>query len=409
MQLIDDPTKHRYQYRYVELGHHIIVNDKASIPRKQDAHKNPVLADPHEVEEFRKAHNNVGIFKGIWYWPDRVFDPSRKCWSGFYMDLDNSDLRIAHEDIKKIASYLYEALPEESVHIYFSGGKGFHVETEAISFNIDPATNLPELFRFLANKLQERLDISSIDFAVYERRRIFRLENSRHQSSGLYKVELGHTGVFWSLDKILEYAKEPQELIRKPVEINVSAVEWYTSFVSEFEDSQVTRFDRIKHFEKYGSMPKYELKNTELEFDPVGAFAGDCKLIPQLYEKAEKQHDLSHIERLALCSFLSYDEESLYYLHQMLANCEDYNEVRSNSYIQDWIRRREKGIGGHPYSCRKLMQNNIGCGNCDKLEAKAKYTEIDGYLKPTGEISDPSPIRFYYQRKDSTINIDERF
>ena len=84
-------------------------------------------------------------------------------------------------------------------------------------------------------------------------------------------------------------------------------------------------------------------------------------------------------------------------MHEILKNCSDYNFEKSQAHIDDWIKRREIGIGGRPYTCERANSVGIGCGNCD-LEKKKKWVKVgDSYIE-TDEESSPSPIRFAYRK-----------
>jgi hypothetical protein len=81
-----------------------------------------------------------------------------------------------------------------------------------------------------------------------------------------------------------------------------------------------------------------------------------------------------------------------------LANCSDYNPDKTQAHINDWVKRREMGIGGHPYSCQRVRSAGILCNNCDNLEPRAKYDALNGQLIPTGEMALPSPVRLAYTK-----------
>jgi len=41
--------------------------------------------------------------------------------------------------------------------------------------------------------------------------------------------------------------------------------------------------------------------------------------------------------------------------------CEDFNYEKSTSHINDWIKRRQLGIGGRPYTCERANSAGVGC------------------------------------------------
>ena len=99
-------------------------------------------------------------------------------------------------------SYLEKYIPEKSLLVYFTGKKGFHIECESIALGINPSNALPNIFRYIATKIKSNLNIESIDFSVYDARRMWRYPGSIHQETGLYKNLISKDILFSSLDNI---------------------------------------------------------------------------------------------------------------------------------------------------------------------------------------------------------------
>ena len=96
-----------------------------------------------------------------------------------------------------------------------------------------------------------------------------------------------------------------------------------------------------------------------------------------------------------MCSILSYTDEAIEFLHKILSNCEDYNVEKTNSHVNDWIRRRQLGIGGRPFTCERANAAGVGCGECH-LEKRKKWIKIGNKYVESEEESAPSPVRFSY-------------
>ena len=77
---------------------------------------------------------------------------------------------------------------------------------------------------------------------------------------------------------------------------------------------------------------------------------------------------------------------------------DDFNYEKSTSHINDWIKRRQLGIGGRPYTCERANSSGVGCGDCH-LEKKKKWIIIGDKFVEGTEVSNPSPIRFAYKNK----------
>jgi hypothetical protein len=99
----------------------------------------------------------------------------------------------------------------DDFRFWFSGNKGFHVyiNTEEIR-QMPPAVDVPDKIKslciFLAGKF------STFDKSVYDRTRIFRIPNSRHGKTGLFKIPV-LAGELWeniTLEEIKSLATQPR-------------------------------------------------------------------------------------------------------------------------------------------------------------------------------------------------------
>lgn len=79
-------------------------------------------------------------------------------------------------------------LDEQSIRIYFSGNKGFHVGIPVICFGAENFLSeaLPTIFKIMAKDITENSKL--VDFKIFNTTRLLRAPNSKHEKSGLYKV-----------------------------------------------------------------------------------------------------------------------------------------------------------------------------------------------------------------------------
>lgn len=378
------------QFRYVEL----MLYDAKS----QKFYRKPGLFDVDTVEEFRQENANRGLFTSVWHYNHRDIDRAARLGS-LYFDVDSDSLLRAQVETIRLVDYLTNVIPEPGIRVYFTGKKGFHVECEALALGITPTSELPGLFRYIAGELRRLLDLSCLDFSVYDDRRMWRLPNSQHQSTGLYKVELGLRLINSSLAEIEAYATVPHYDEVPAQTFDLTANRWFREWNYEQEARALTLTQRIDRFNKLGTSVLRPALAGELKFDPSNLFK-HCHAMGRLWDKAEAEHDLSHEERLFLLSILSYTDEALEYLQAMLAECDDYNPARTQAHIDDWIRRREQGSGGRPFSCEAANAKGVGCLNCH-LTPKERVIQVGDHLVPTGEMAQPSPYRYAYRRKDA--------
>ncbi len=118
-------------------------------------------------------------------------------------DFDGADLADARNDVVELTGRLIaQGLTTDQINIFFSGNKGFSVEIETTS-EFSPA-EFKNITRNLSKELETR------DSKIVNASRIFRVPNTVHASSGLYKRPLTLTEVTeLSIPNIRELAKNP--------------------------------------------------------------------------------------------------------------------------------------------------------------------------------------------------------
>jgi len=396
MRLSNDETKFLNQWKYVEVARYVPSLDRVIRDKAGD---NPIFYDMKNIDEYRKLHNNTGLYTSVWHYNSKDIDNCSRLGS-LYFDLDNENINKCHKEVIFLYNYLINLIPEESVLVYFTGKKGFHIECEAVALGINPTNELPKMFRYIASKIKEKYLIESLDFAVYDMRRMWRLPGSRHQSTGLYKNLIPKEILNSSMDSIVSYCSIERKNVVQEQVFSLSANEWYRQFTYQMEEEKTKPKDFLESFNKYGSSKLKAFNEKQKSFEKENLWK-NCPATKRLHEQAINNKELEHEARLFLCSILTYNVDSIKYLHEILSSCDDYNFEKSTGHINDWIRRRELGIGGRPYTCDRANAVGVGCGNC-ALEKRNKWVKIGDKLFETSEQSSPSPVRFAYKTiKDS--------
>lgn len=390
MRIPSDRTKYSSSFRYVELARFVPSLNRVIREKVNDK---PILLDIDEVHRYSKKYNNTGIYTSIWQYNSQDIEKADKLGS-LYFDIDNSDGEVSLQECRLLYSHLSQYIPEESLIVYYTGKKGFHIECEALALGIDSSFSLHKTFRFIATDLAKKLSLTSLDFSVYDQRRMWRLAGSKHQGTGLYKTKLNNEIIFSSLQDIVEYSSKEQDNSIVEQEFNPKASQWYKDYVYEMEAEKNKPKDFLAHFNEYGSKGTKTFEQSEKIFDK-NKLLGMCSAVKRIETEAKEKHHLDHESRLFLCSILTYTEDSIIYLHEILSNCSDYNLEKSTAHINDWIKRREMGIGGRPYTCERANAAGVGCGDCS-LEHKRKWIKVGDRFVETSEKSSPSPIRFAY-------------
>jgi replicative DNA helicase len=118
---------------------------------------------------------------------------------GFDFD-HKTDLDLAKADTITVVSRLIEqGIDVDDILVSFSGGKGFSVVVHH-----DKALT-PEEHRTIAEGLAG--DLQTFDTTLYNASRIFRIDGTKHQTTGLYKTPLDPDDLHLSIDEIKNKAK----------------------------------------------------------------------------------------------------------------------------------------------------------------------------------------------------------
>lgn len=393
MKISSDPEKYTYSWRYVELAKYVPSLNRIIREKKDDK---AVLIDIDYVGKYADKFQNTGIYTSIWHFNSKDIENSTRLGS-LYFDLDSDDIESSWLECKKLYTYLLNYIPEESIVVYYTGKKGFHVECEALALGINPSNSLHSVFRYIAKCTAEEMSLSSLDFAVYDQRRMWRLPGTKHQDTGLYKNRLSSDVLFSSTENIKKYCMELQDNTVAEQSFNYNANEWFREYSYKMEEEKNKPKDILSFFNEHGSKGSVFFSDSEKVFDKQYLLT-NCSAVSRIEKEAKENHHLDHESRLFLCSILTYTDDSIKYLHEILSYCHDYNPQKSYAHINDWIKRRELGIGGRPYTCERANSAGVGCGDCS-LESKNKWIKVGEKFVETNQKTSPSPIRFAYRNQ----------
>lgn len=385
-----DPNKYLYSWRYVEVARYVPSLNKVIRIKDGDT---PRMLDVNDIDTFRSENNNFGLYTSIWNYNSKDIEESTR-FGPLYFDIDNADDSVAYNEVITLYQYLISYIPRDAVKVFFTGKKGFHIECDPVALGVNPSNNLPNIFRYIATKVKDKLNLSSLDFSVYDSRRMWRLAGSAHQTTGLYKNLIPEDTLISGLEHIKKYCIAPIIVQDEESVFDLKANEWFRDFSYEMEIDKEKSKDYIAYFNKYGSSVFKNIEEKDKQFTP-DKLLSNCRAINDLVNQAKVKKWLDHESRLFLCSILSYTDDSIEFLHSILSNCEDYSFDKSSSHINDWIKRRQLGIGGRPYTCERANSAGVGCGDCS-LDHKKKWIKIGNRYVESDETVSPSPIRYAY-------------
>ncbi len=386
-------TGYYSKFTHVEIGRYFPDEDK--IRRVK-----PTLIPWDDIYKFSNKHDDLGIYHSIRHYDIEKGGLDGPSLAPLHFDIDNKENpEVALRDTRELTTHLIETIkvPAAAISVYFSGMKGYHVLVNPLAIRLNLVhENSASIFRFLAEQFAERLNLTSLDYQVYDMRRMWRLAGSRHQKTGLYKTPC--------MDMVLGGATVQQiadSAATKPTveELNIDEQAFshtgamlIADMIAQYEvDKRKREEDRLNTFLSQGHAKKGFEGKILRQFTPE-YLRQHCSAVDELIKKAETEHALEHYERLFLCSLLTYTPEAIEYLHGILSKLDDYNFEISDLHIRDWIRRREYEIGGRPYTCEKSKAMGIICQDCPELEPKL-YENSFG----VAHIADPSPVRLAYK------------
>ena len=171
-------------------------------------------------EEHFKEFQSSGTIKGI---NDVSTDT-------LIFDFDSDNLEESADDAWELCCRLEEfGIDRKSIQPSFSGGKGFHIEVRTdLIFN-------PNEFKNVVFGLAKNL--KTFDDKIWNASRIIRLNNTKHQKTGLYKIPLSFDELnTLKTNSITTLAKTPRtiELVLKPAHLS-SEILKYKDSVEEVE------------------------------------------------------------------------------------------------------------------------------------------------------------------------------
>lgn len=148
-----------------------------------------------------KTNKSVKDFKGNVY--------CEAVWLDVDYDQDVNEAKLSTIEVIKRLNVEYGINPDD-LFIYFSGKKGFHIAIFNTLVGFTHSTPVqPEKIKDFVRRLTN--GIAHLDFKIYEPVRIFRIENSKHEKSGLYKIRISFEELQCELSDIMELARSPRQ------------------------------------------------------------------------------------------------------------------------------------------------------------------------------------------------------
>jgi len=172
----------------------------------KDWYKSPFYYGNDVLEYFKEHKNSIKGYTGE-VWTDSL-----------YWDLDcKGNFEEVREGAICLINKLIDLELDSAIELYFSGNKGVHVFLRTKNkFTPDEAKKICYNLAYEAGvlKYKDKNGKAIFDTTVYNINRIFRIPNTKHQESGLFKIQLDIDEFeVISETKVRKLAKKPAEIV----------------------------------------------------------------------------------------------------------------------------------------------------------------------------------------------------
>lgn len=270
---------------------------------------------------------------------------------GYYvLDFDSSeDLNLARADC--LATITALGLEQDTFKLFFSGSKGFHLYIRQEFFALDPSETTAKDFERLIVQFATSNNISTLDDTIYSANHKFRLPNSRHPKTGLYKVELTREQVeTLSIDEIKNLAKSP---------CGVSLSEYVTPSTRYARGSVSVNSPKSVAL----SLASYGLDLTP-EPNTFATFKG--KPCIQSMETGKHKEGMRHEVALTLISEYFHRGEAQDTTEAMIRGFCETNQIMDR-FEKDYLRAIRDAYSGkaaYSYGCYSKIKQKFCSGQC---------------------------------------------
>ena len=243
---------------------------------------------PHRaVPSFIESRNKYSVFVSAYRYNTTDISKS-DLYGDLYLDFDNvNDFSKVRADALTALSYLKIVyhINENQVHMYYSGNKGVHIIVPAKILGIDPMPLLNGVFKTIALSIKSFTPNKTIDTQIYDNKRMFRIPNTIHEKSKLYKIPITPEELRnLPEEEIKNLAQQPRQLQFENVyEVNNIAHQQFQRAIEEYYllDKESRKDKRFKS--KYDFTPpciQYILENGAEEGQrniTIACLTGFCK------------------------------------------------------------------------------------------------------------------------------------
>lgn len=225
---------------------------EAGIQFKNGGFTRNIFMQTTDFIEWMKSNHEHGLFTTAYRYDSENIREANML-GHLYIDFDVTDIDLSYslireDTIRTISAFTaIFGIPKDMMRIYFSGSKGFHLILPLEVLGVEPHQELNRVFGLIAKDMNKLTKNKTIDTGIYDNVRLFRVPNSRHPESGLYKIELSMDElVHCSLEELKNLARQPRKRLVKSVHKIMQAKKVYDEYVDELEEDKKREIERRK-------------------------------------------------------------------------------------------------------------------------------------------------------------------
>lgn len=215
----------------VELGYWVDYNNK-NFKR--------YIYTPENIYKslLRYRYGRKGVFKTAYSYDTKDIDNAH-LFGDFYLDFDDDkNFENVREDVITSISLLTKIfrIKEYDIDIYFSGNKGVHLIIDKKILGIKPNKRLNYVFKFIMEEIKSQTKNKTIDSVIYDSKRLFRIPNSQHEKTNLFKIPITYEELTdYPLEKIKQLATKPRIIHQREKIFNEVANKMFLLYTEKAE------------------------------------------------------------------------------------------------------------------------------------------------------------------------------
>lgn len=197
-----------------------------------------------DFHAFRQQNLRHGMFTTAYRYDQENIREANMI-GNLYIDFDVTDIDnnfwMIRNDAIKVVSILGAifGIDKDMIQLYFSGNKGIHIVVPAETIGIHPHPQLNMVFKKVAEDMNKLTKHNTVDTRIYDKVRLFRVPNSIHPKTGLYKIPITFDELRdLPIDDMQKLAERPRKPIPVRKQYLTQANRMYQSYIKAYEEEE---------------------------------------------------------------------------------------------------------------------------------------------------------------------------